>query len=99
MIEKDQIRCRSTTCSRYSAPHPPSHYKKLSKDYEKLSASGIEMNIEMVPREQQRSEIGSDRYYGGMLLHGTGSVHPGLYHLGLLDRAMASGAEVHGRTK
>ena len=99
LIEKEQIRCHFNYCSRFIAAHTPSHYKKLSKDYEKLRASGVEMNIEMVPREQQRSEIGSDRYYGGMLLHGTGSVHPGLYHLGLLDRAMASGAEVHGRTK
>ena len=99
LIEQEQIRCHFNYCSRFIAAHTPSHYKKLSKDYEKLRAAGIEMNIEMVPREKQRSEIGSDRYYGGMLLHDTGSVHPGLYHLGLLERAVSSGAEVHGRTR
>ncbi|MHB1216717.1 MAG: NAD(P)/FAD-dependent oxidoreductase [Alphaproteobacteria bacterium] len=99
LIEKEQIRCYFNYCSRFIAAYTPSHYKKLAKDYKKLREAGLEMNIEMVPREQQRSEIGSDRYYGGMLLHGTGTVHPGLYHLGLLERATASGAEVHGRTK
>jgi glycine/D-amino acid oxidase-like deaminating enzyme len=99
LIEKEQIRCHFNYCSRFIAAHTPSHYKKLSKDYERLRAAGIKMNVEMVPSDQQQSEIGSDRYYGGMLLHDTGSVHPGLYHLGLLDRAIASGAEVHGRTK
>ena len=99
LIEKEQIRCYFNYCSRFIAAYTPSHYKKLAKDYAKLQEAGIEMNIEMVPREKQHSQIGSDRYHGGMLLHGTGTVHPGLYHLGLLERATASGAEVHGRTK
>jgi glycine/D-amino acid oxidase-like deaminating enzyme len=99
LIEKEQIHCFFNYCSRFIAAYTQSHYKQLSKDYEKLHAAGIEMDIEMVPREKQHNEIGSDRYYGGMLLHGTGAVHPGLYHLELLDRAIASGAEVHGRTK
>lgn len=99
LIEKEQIRCHFVYCSRFIAAHTPGHYKKLTKDYDKLREAGIEMNVEMVPQAEQHREIGSDRYYGGMLLHGTGSVHPGLYHLGLLERAMKSGAEVHGRTK
>jgi glycine/D-amino acid oxidase-like deaminating enzyme len=99
LIESEQIRCFFNYCSRFIAAYTPSHYKKLSKDYEALRAAGIEMDIEMVPREKQRDEIGSDRYHGGMVLHGSGSVHPGLYHLGLLDRAVASGADVHGGTR
>lgn len=99
LIEKEQIRCHFKYTSRFIAAHTPSHYKKLTKDYDKLRDAGIEMNVEMVPKERQREEIGSDRYHGGVLLHGAGAVHPGLYHLGLLERAVASGAEVHGRTK
>ena len=99
LIEKEQIRCFFNYSSRFIAAHTPSHYKKLAKDYEALRAAGIEMDIEMVPRERQHDEIGSDRYYGGIVLHGSGSVHPGLYHLGLLDRAVASGADVHGGTR
>lgn len=99
LIEKEQIRCFFDYCSRFIAAHTPSHYRKLSRDFEALRTAGLEMDIEMVPREKQRGEIGSDRYHGGMVLHGSGSVHPGLYHLGLLDRAVASGVDVHGRTK
>ena len=31
----------------------------------------------MVPREQQREEIASDYYYGGMVVERTGQLHPG----------------------
>ena len=38
----------------------------------------------MVPREQQREEIASDYYYGGMVVERTGQLHPALYYGGLL---------------
>ena len=39
----------------------------------------------MVPREQQREEIASDYYYGGMVVERTGQLHPALYYGGLLE--------------
>ena len=41
----------------------------------------------MVPREQQREEIASDYYYGGMVVERTGQLHPALYYGGLLKAA------------
>ena len=46
----------------------------------------------MVPREQQREEIASDYYYGGMVVERTGQLHPALYYGGLLKAAHKAGA-------
>ena len=45
----------------------------------------------MVPREQQREEIASDYYYGGMVVERTGQLHPALYYGGLLERRRPRG--------
>ncbi len=48
----------------------------------------------MVPREQQREEIASDYYYGGMVVERTGQLHPALYYGGLLKAAHRAGAKL-----
>jgi glycine/D-amino acid oxidase-like deaminating enzyme len=47
-----------------------------------------------VPRAEQHREIGSDAYHGGAVTEERASIHPGLYQLGLLDRACAAGVRV-----
>ncbi len=47
-----------------------------------------------MPREDQRREIGSDRYFGGVVYPAHASLHPAKYHQGLLARAQAAGAQV-----
>ena len=48
----------------------------------------------MVPRNEQHKEIGTDLYHGGVVFPQHASLHPGKYHLGLLDLARSSGARV-----
>ncbi len=99
LIEKEQIACGFVYCSRFIAAFTQGHYEHFAADLELFRRNGIEIEADLVPRSEQRREIGSDRYHGGLLLRGTGALHPGLYHLGLLDRAIASGAEVMGQTR
>ena len=53
----------------------------------------------MVPRAEQREEIGSDAYHGGVVYPQHASLHPGLYHLGILARTEAAGARVVTRCR
>jgi glycine/D-amino acid oxidase-like deaminating enzyme len=46
----------------------------------------------VVPRAEQRSEIGTDAYHGGMVYPRHASVDPARYHQGLLERVQAAGA-------
>jgi glycine/D-amino acid oxidase-like deaminating enzyme len=57
----------------------------------------VEIEAHVVPRGEQRSEIGSDRYHGGVVFPRHASLHPAKYHLGLLARAQAAGATVVSR--
>jgi len=50
--------------------------------------------VEVVPRAEQRREIGSDAYFGGVIYTRHASLHPARYHQGLLERARAAGAQV-----
>jgi glycine/D-amino acid oxidase-like deaminating enzyme len=51
----------------------------------------------MVTREQQRREIASDYYYGGMVVERSGKLHPALYYKGLLDACRRRGVKVCAR--
>ena len=97
LIEREQIACHFNYCGRLIAAHSPAAYRGLAHELEALRRLfGLE--AWMVPREEQRTEIASDLYHGGMVMKKNGSLHPGLYHADLLDRAMGAGAAVHGKT-
>src|SRR5262249_20957659 len=43
-------------------------------------------------------EIATDAFYGGAVIPDLGALHPGLYHQGLLDRAIAAGGSIIANT-
>jgi len=92
LIEREQIACHFIDNGRFIPALSASSYKKLEKDLDSMRRDGVEVDSWMVPRERQREELGSDLYHGGQVLCGTGQLHPGLYHLGLLDRVRSQGA-------
>ena len=96
-IEREGIACHLTRHGRFIAATRPDHYTQLAAE---LSAMQRHLGYpyEMVPRERQRSEFGSDRYHGGAVIPDLAAIHPGLYHRGLLERAMAAGVTVIDRT-
>lgn len=99
LIEQEQIACGYVNCSRFIGARTQGHFDHFAEDLAMLSRAGLNIQADMIPRSAQGKEIGSEKFYGGMLLHGTGSLHPGLYHLGLLDRARRSGAEIAAQAR
>ena len=75
----------------------PRSMKRLARRLQN-QPKGLEVECHMVPRGEQRSELGSDVYFGGAVFARHASLDPALYHQGLLDRAIAAGAAVHPRT-
>ena len=47
--------------------------------------------FETVSRAEQRDEIATDHYFGGVRIPDHAGLHPGLYHQGLLDAARGCG--------
>ena len=97
LIEKEQITCHYQQCGRYMAANSPAHYEGMAREYE-LRNRYLGEPFELVSKADQHKHLGSDLYHGGIVLPGFGSLHPGLYHLGLLRQARSAGASVLGHT-
>jgi len=77
----------------YYGAHTPRHFEALQREAEN-QPRGLEQRITVVPRSQQRHEIDSDFYHGGLVYHDDASVDPMRLLLGLLRRARERGAVV-----
>jgi glycine/D-amino acid oxidase-like deaminating enzyme len=97
LIAGERIQCHYRVAGRFTGAERPRHYDAMATELE-LTRRHVATDARMVPRPEQRAEIGTDHYHGGMLAPGTAEIHPGLYHQGLLERALAAGAIVAERT-
>lgn len=94
-VEAHGIDCDFRRCGRFHAAHTPQHYESLTRDAEVMRRDeGIESFA--VPRAEQRSELGTDSYFGGVVYPKHCSVDPGKLHRGFLRLAEGAGAQVIG---
>lgn len=96
-IRKENIDCQVARTGRYRGAFTTAQRDATAREYEKL-AQYIPMEFDVVPKERSRDQVGTDAYMGGVLLPHLFVLHPGLYHKGLLDRAVAAGAMVMDET-
>src|SRR5579885_1175504 len=84
LIREEQIECFWETKGRFVAAWTSAHFEAQRRRLSLLNAAA-QSGAYMVPREQQREEIASDYYHGGMVVERSGKLHPALYYKGLLD--------------
>jgi glycine/D-amino acid oxidase-like deaminating enzyme len=90
-IRGESIDCSWARVGRFTGAHNTTRYEALGRKIANQK-KGLEVEAHLVPRAEQRSEIGTDIYHGGVVYPAHGSLDPGKYHQGLLDRAIAAGA-------
>jgi glycine/D-amino acid oxidase-like deaminating enzyme len=95
-IRTEGIACDFGAVGRFHAAHNAAQYEALAARV-KNQPKGLEVEAHMVPRAEQRTELGSDVYWGGAVYSQHCSVHPARYHQGLLERALAAGVQVAPR--
>lgn len=97
-IENEKIDCDFVRSGRYHAAHTPQHYEMIAREAEQLRT---EENIEAhaIAHSDQRTELGSDRYFGGVVFSRHASLHPAKYHQGLVEAALAAGATIKGHCR
>jgi len=93
LIDSEKIDCDWTRSGRFHAAHNPKQFEGLVKAVGS-QPKGLELPMEIVTRAEQRREIGSDAYFGGIVYPRHGALHPGKFHLALLQRAQAAGVTV-----
>jgi glycine/D-amino acid oxidase-like deaminating enzyme len=96
-IEREQIACHFQRKGRFIGAHRPGHYDALAR---RMDTYRKELGVEThaVPRAEQHAEMGTDLYFGGAVVANNAALQPAMYHYGLLDRVLSSGATVIART-
>jgi glycine/D-amino acid oxidase-like deaminating enzyme len=94
-IEEEGIDCHAVRCGRLVAANSPAHYAGLERELAGMRAD-LGLPYTMLPRERMREEMASDLYVGGAVVPDLGSLHPGLYHRGLMMRALEAGVALFG---
>jgi glycine/D-amino acid oxidase-like deaminating enzyme len=98
LISDEAIDCCIARRGRFVGATSVTHYDRMAKELG-ITKRYVGFDFHMVPKSEQRGEIASDRYEGGAVIPDLGSLHPGLYHLGLLERVLGAGGAVCGRTE
>ncbi len=97
LIGDEAIDCHFHRSGRFRAACRAADYDTIGREIDILRDK-IGLDADMVSRADQQREVATDFYHGGCVYHRHGALHPGLFHLGLLDRALGAGAIVAGRT-
>ncbi len=98
LIEREGIQCHFEPRGRFVGAYAPGHLDGLKKKAEMLNRL-LDLKARVISREEQRSEIGSDFYHGGMVIERAGKLHPALFHQGLLDACARMGVTLCAHTK
>jgi glycine/D-amino acid oxidase-like deaminating enzyme len=97
-VAAEGLDCDFRRVGRFHAAHTPQHYETLVRDAEKMRRQeGIESFA--VPRSEQRTQLGTDTYFGGVVFSAHCSLHPGKFHRELLRLALDAGALVVGNCR
>ena len=97
IIEEEKIDCNFSRCGHLEVACKQSHFDTYARSVEVI-AREFNHQLRIVPRNELRSEIGSDIYYGGMVDDVSAGLNPASYVAGLGRAALKAGACVFEST-
>ncbi|MGI3164995.1 NAD(P)/FAD-dependent oxidoreductase [Pseudooceanicola sp. 200-1SW] len=93
VVEGEGFDCDFRRSGRFHAAHSPAQYETLVRDAALMSREeGIPSFA--VPRAEQRRELGTDAYFGGVVFSDHCSVNPARLHRAFLNSVLALGVDV-----
>jgi len=93
LIAEHAIDCDFREVGHLELAYAPSHVPELEHARAGLASVGVEASV--VPRDRIREEIGTDAYFGALVVEGSALIHPGRYFAGLAGAADRAGADLH----
>ncbi|WP_434725655.1 NAD(P)/FAD-dependent oxidoreductase [Mesorhizobium sp. RIZ17] len=96
-VDREQIECHYQTCGRFIAANSDAHFRALVAELEQ-TRKAVGFDYSVVEKHEVPTEIASDSYHGGAVIPDLGSIHPGLYHAGLLRKALDAGVRLYPLT-
>lgn len=98
LTTEENIACDFARCGHLEVACKPAHFDDYARQVEVI-AREFNHRLRVVPREQLRSEIGSNIYYGGMVDEISAGVNPAKYVAGLGVASMRAGARICERAR
>jgi glycine/D-amino acid oxidase-like deaminating enzyme len=93
ILDEERIDCGYSRTGHIQAASKPKHFQAF-QDEQALLARVFNHRVELVPRAEQRSEVGSDAYHGLLLDEHSAALNPAQYVEGLAAAAARSGATI-----
>lgn len=94
LVREEAIACDFVRKGRIKLAAKPTHYEKLAATYEILR-SEVDSDVQLVPRERIRDEVGSDAFHGGLIQTTSAQMHVGKFGVGLAEAAARNGARIY----
>jgi glycine/D-amino acid oxidase-like deaminating enzyme len=98
IVTGENIACNFARCGHLEVACKQAHFDDYSRQVEVI-AREFNHQLRVIPRDQLRSEIGSDIYYGGMVDEVSAGLNPARYVAGLGDAAVRAGAQISEHTR
>ena len=95
-IKEEKIDCDFKRVGRFYGAHSRAQFKKLEKQI-RVQTEGLQVEVDLVTKSQQHTEIGSEFYHGGIVHPYHASLDPARFHQGLLERAISGGTRIKAK--
>lgn len=92
-VRGEGLDCDFDVVGRFHAAHNEPAFRRLVAALAS-EPEGFETGGRVISSSEQRVELGTDAYHGGVVFPRHASLDPGRYHHGLLQRVVAAGATV-----
>ncbi|HEV8211534.1 MAG TPA: FAD-dependent oxidoreductase, partial [Vicinamibacterales bacterium] len=93
LITEESIDCEYQRTGHVYAAFKPAHFEAFREE-QALLARVFDHQVHLVPRAEQRAEIGSDAYYGVMVDERSAALNPAQYVHGLAAAATRAGVTI-----
>jgi glycine/D-amino acid oxidase-like deaminating enzyme len=97
IVSDEKIDCDFVRGGKIKLAAKPQHFEKLAKTYESL-VRNVDSDVELIPPERIREEVGSDGFYGGLVQRNGAQMHMGKFGVGLATAAAKHGARIFEHT-
>src|SRR3977135_4055388 len=97
IVKEENIACDFSRTGHLEVACKQRHFDDYARQVEVI-AREFNHQLRIVPRDQLRSEIGSEIYYGGMVAEVSAGLNPARYVAGLAAAAMRAGATIFEHT-
>jgi glycine/D-amino acid oxidase-like deaminating enzyme len=98
IVQEESIACDFSRCGHLEVACKQSHFDDYARQVEVVGRE-FHHELKIVSREELRSEIGSDIYFGGMVDESSVGLNPARYVAGLGVAALRAGACVYEKTR